>query len=56
LGYHRTFSDLINGLISAGFIIEEMKEPVPTPETIDRLPNYAKDMHKPNFLIIKAKK
>lgn len=54
--YHRTFSDLVNGLISAGFIIEGMKEPVPTSKTIDRLPNYAKGMHKPNFLIIKARK
>ena len=54
--YHRTFSDLINGLVAAGFKIEEMKEPLPTPETVKRLPGYAKDFHKPNFLLIKASK
>ena len=54
--YHRTFSDLLNALITAGFIIEETREPVPTWETVNRLPHYAKDLHKPNFLIIKAKK
>lgn len=54
--YHRTFSELINGLVRAGFVIMEMKEPVPTQETLRRLPQYNKDLHKPNFLIIKAKK
>jgi SAM-dependent methyltransferase len=54
--YHRTFSDLVNGLVAAGFHIEKMEEPVPTPETIQRLPYCAKCMHKPNFLIIKAGK
>ncbi len=54
--YHRTFSELINGLINAGFVISEMEEPVPSAETIQRLPQYMKDLHKPNFLIIKAKK
>lgn len=54
--YHRTFSELINGLVSAGFVIMEMEEPIPTLETIRRLPQYNKDLHKPNFLIIKAKK
>lgn len=54
--YHRTFSDIINSLISAGFTIESMIEPIPTQEIIDRLPNYINHIHKPNFLIIRAKK
>lgn len=54
--YHRTFSDLINGLVRAGFIIEEIEEPVPTLEIIQRLPHYEKELHKPNFLIFKARK
>lgn len=54
--YHRTFSQLINGLVRSGFVILEMEEPVASPETIRRLPQYGKDLHKPNFLMIKAKK
>lgn len=54
--YHRTFSDLLNGLIRAGFLIEEVEEPVPTPETIQRLLYSEKSLHKPNFLVIKARK
>lgn len=54
--YHRTFSNLMNGLVRTGFIIEEIEEPVATSEIIQRLPYYKKDLHKPNFLIIKARK
>lgn len=54
--YHRPFSTLINGLVCAGFMIEEIAETAPTLEIIKRLPHYEKDLHKPNFLIIKAKK
>ena len=53
--YHRTFSELINGLVRAGFVIMEIDEPVLTPENIRRFPCYDKDLHKPNFLIIKVK-
>ncbi|WP_321416544.1 class I SAM-dependent methyltransferase [uncultured Methanomethylovorans sp.] len=54
--YHCTFSEIINGLILAGFKIEEIREPVPREETIQRLPDYEKDLHKPDFLIIKVRK
>ena len=54
--YHRTFSQILNSLIGAGFTIEELREPVPTAETIQRLPDYGKDLHKPNFLVVKARK
>jgi SAM-dependent methyltransferase len=54
--YHRTFSELINTLLNSGFLIEKLLEPVPTEETIGRRPDYAKDLHKPNFLLIKTSK
>ncbi len=54
--YHRTFSDILNALISAGFSIEQVMEPVPSEETIRRLPACGKDVHKPNFLIVKSRK
>jgi len=54
--YHRCFSEIVNSLIDEGFVIEKMLEPIPTKEVIEKLPYYEKGMHKPNFLIIKARK
>jgi len=54
--YHRPFSEIVNALIDNGFIIEKMIETVPTEETIKRLPHYAKDWDKPNFLLMKVRK
>jgi len=54
--YHRCFSEIVNSLVDAGFIVERMLEPIPTKEVIDKLPDYEKGIHKPNFLIIKARK
>jgi SAM-dependent methyltransferase len=54
--YHRTFSTILNTFISNDFIIEQLIEPVPTQETLSRLPDYEKDLHKPNFLLIRMKK
>lgn len=54
--YHRTFSEIINALVTAGFTIEKMLEPIPTKETIERDKSWEKDLHKPNFLLIKTVK
>ena len=54
--YHRTFSEIVNSLCEAGFFIERMMEPVPTEETIAMDKSWEKDLHKPNFLLVKAKK
>ena len=54
--YHRTFSEIVNALVSNGFIIEKMIEPVPNEATLARLPYYADELHKPNFLLIRARK
>lgn len=54
--YHRTFSTIINTLIEAGFSIEKMLEPVPTAELLEKYPEYKDLLHKPDFLLIKAKK
>ena len=52
--YHRTFSEIVNDLTSVGFVITKMLEPIPAEETIQRDPKWEKDLHKPNFLLIKA--
>lgn len=53
--YHRTFSTIINSLVKAGFTVEEMIEPVPTPELLEKYPEYNDLYHKPDFLLVKAK-
>lgn len=54
--YHRTFSTIANTLIDAGFIIEKMIEPLPTEELLEKYPDYEDLFHKPDFLLIRAKK
>lgn len=54
--YHRTFSGIINALSKAGFIIEEICEPLPEPWAVQKLPTIVKEYIKPCFLIVKAKK
>lgn len=54
--YHRTFSDTVNALIENGFVIEKMLEPMPSESAADTSPDLAKRLHKPNFLLIKARK
>ena len=54
--YHRTFSNIINALAKAGFVIEEVCESVPEEWVIEKVPAWVKEYIKPNFLIVKAKK
>ncbi len=54
--YHRTFSNIINALSKAGFIIEEICEPVPQEWAIEKFPAIVKEYIRPNFLIVKARK
>lgn len=54
--YHRTFSQIINTLNECGLKIEKMLEPLPSEEDIRFIPEMIKEIHKPNFLIIRAEK
>lgn len=54
--YHRCFSTIINSLVNADFIIDQVLEPIAPIETMHRLPHLQKELSKPNFLIIRAKK
>ena len=54
--YHRTFSTIVNTLAGAGFIVEQMIEPTPTEEILAKYPEQADLFHKPDFLIVKARK
>lgn len=54
--YHRTFATIVNTLIKAGFIIEEVIEPAPTPKLLEQYPDYEDLYHKPDFLLVKVRK
>ena len=54
--YHRTFSELFASLTEAGFTVTAMLEPLPTESDVENSPKLAKNLHKPNFLLIKAVK
>ena len=54
--YHRTFSEVINAVIAAGFTIEEICEPVPDEYALQKRPELVKDFLKSNYLIVKARK
>jgi hypothetical protein len=54
--YHRMFSTIVNTLTENGFIIEKMIEPIPTDEILERFPEQEDLFHKPDFLLVKAKK
>lgn len=54
--YHRPMGMILNALAHAGFIIEEVREPVPQPWALEKRPALIKEWTKPCFLIIRAKK
>ncbi|MCR5610151.1 MAG: class I SAM-dependent methyltransferase [Lachnospiraceae bacterium] len=54
--YHRMFSTIINTLTETGFVVEKMIEPLPDEELLEKYPDYKDLFHKPDFLVIRAKK
>ena len=54
--YHRMFSTIVNDLIEAGFEIVKMIEPLPDEELLKKYPDQKDLFHKPDFLVVKAKK
>lgn len=54
--YHRTFSTIVNDLVEAGFSIERMIEPMPDEEMLKKHPEHEDLFHKPDFLLVKARK
>jgi len=52
--YHRTFATILNTLIEVGFIIDKVLEPIPSEEVIAKYPEFSDNIHRPDFLIIRA--
>lgn len=54
--YHRMFSTIVNELAQNGFVIEKMIEPTPDEELLAKYPEYYDLFHKPDFLLVRARK
>ncbi|QUH19491.1 class I SAM-dependent methyltransferase [Alkaliphilus sp. B6464] len=54
--YHRPISEVINSIISEGFIINSIVEPVPDKYALDRRPDFKDEFDKTTCIIIKATK
>ncbi len=55
--YHRTVSSLINGLIGAGFIIEECEEAHLSDEMREKYPDkFGGTIHRPEFIFFRCRK
>ncbi|WP_068775356.1 class I SAM-dependent methyltransferase [Paenibacillus sp. FJAT-26967] len=54
--YHRTLSTYLNDLISSGFNIRAVKEPMPSDELLQTVPEMKDENRRPMFLIISAAK
>ncbi|MFT3951253.1 MAG: class I SAM-dependent methyltransferase [Oscillospiraceae bacterium] len=54
--YHRMFSTVINDLAQAGFLVEQLSEAVPDAEFCRRYPLYTDNVHRPDFLLVRARK
>jgi len=49
-------STVINTLIDNGFTIEKIVEPIPTADFLQMHPEYDDLLHKPDFLLVRARK
>ncbi len=54
--YHRTFSSIINTLITTGFTLEKLLEPYPSEQMAKAHPSTQDLLHKPDFLVVRATK
>lgn len=54
--YHRSMSTAVNVLIQSGLMLEELIEPVCTPEGLLLQPHQTAEVRRPTFVIFKTKK
>lgn len=55
LKYHHTLTQILGGLLRAGFRLEAVEEAVP-PEEMLHLPGMADELRRPMMLLVKASK
>lgn len=54
--YHRPVSEILNSLISQGFVINNVVEPVPSEYALKRRPDFDDEFHKTTCIIVKGTK
>ncbi|WP_155590447.1 class I SAM-dependent methyltransferase [Lysinibacillus cavernae] len=54
--YHRTLSSYVQAIIQAGFTIENMIEPKPSQEILEKYPQFEEDLHCADFIVFKLRK
>lgn len=54
--FHRTLTSYVSALMKTGFVIENMVEPKPSDEMIEKYPSFKEDLRSPNFLVFKLRK
>lgn len=54
--YHRPISEIVNSIISCGYIINKVVEPVPDEYALEKRPDYIDEFDKTTSIIIKCKK
>ncbi|CVI70768.1 Malonyl-[acyl-carrier protein] O-methyltransferase [Eubacteriaceae bacterium CHKCI004] len=54
--YHRTVADIVNSLLHAGFIIDELREPLPEVSLMESNPRMHQEIHRPSYLMCRCHK
>lgn len=54
--YHRTLTTILGAVTSAGFVIERVVEPQPTPESLAAIPGMRDELRRPMMFIVRARK
>ena len=52
--YHRTITTYMQSLMASGFAVRRLAEWAPTAEELVAHPEWAKEVHRPMFLIVSA--
>jgi len=55
-GFHRTLSNTINSFIQSGFVLEGLKEPMPSAQQVQEYPDVADNLRVPLFVIYLLRK
>ncbi len=56
LFYHRTLTSYFQAFSKAGFILEDLLEPKPSEETLEKYPSFKEGLRSCNFIVFKLKK
>jgi 2-polyprenyl-3-methyl-5-hydroxy-6-metoxy-1,4-benzoquinol methylase len=51
IGFHRTLSSYYRAIREAGFIIQDLIEPTPSPEAIEKYPHFEDDLRMCHFIV-----